>query len=485
MSRTPANSNDTVLVDKLRSSIASNGFTESSILVAFSGGPDSTALLHSLCSLRDDFGLELRAAHLDHGLRPDSSEADSEFAKTFAASLEVPLTTERADTNALREKQGLSVEDAARRVRYDFLSRTAAATGADCVALGHTLDDQAETVLLHTLRGTGLDGLSAMKEVSSRDIRGRTITLFRPMLSISRAEVLDYCTENRLTPRLDESNLSTRFTRNRIRLDLMPKLAEYNPSIQRALARLARSASLDSDFIRAEVEKVADDTISADSCGVSIEREGFAQLHPAVGHRLLRYAVQLAKGDTNDLEYEHISRMFDMMSGSAGKVMALPGGLRFDVDYSLAHIRRVGTSDSRLPEMGSQQFTLKVPGTIVEGGWKISALFNEDIREFRQANESELSFLERFDADALGKAPIVRTRRAGDTFQPLGMASEKKLKDFMIDAHIPRRWRDSVPLVESEGRIAWVVGWRIADWAKVEAGTRRVLEIRFERTSEL
>ena len=485
MSQTPANSNDTVLVDKLRSSIASNGFTDSSILVAFSGGPDSTALLHSLCSLRDDFDLELRAAHLDHGLRPDSSEADSDFAKTFAASLGVPLVTEIADTNALRAKYGLSVEDAARRVRYDFLSRVAAATEVDCVALGHTLDDQAETVLLHTLRGTGLDGLSAMKEVSSRDIRGRTITLFRPMLSVSRAEVLDYCTESRLTPRLDESNLSTRFTRNRIRLDLMPRLEEYNPSIQRALARLARSASLDSDFIRAEVEKVADDTISADSCGVSIEREGFAQLHPAVGHRLLRYAVQLAKGDTDDLAFEHISRMFDMMSGSAGKVVALPGGLRFDVDYGQAHIRRVGASDSRLPEMRSRQFTLKVPGTTVEGGWNVSALLNQDSSGFRQTRGSELSFLERFDANALGKAPIVRTRRAGDTFQPLGMAGEKKLKDFMIDAHIPRRWRDRVPLVESEGRIAWVVGWRIADWAKVEAGTRRVLEIRFERTSEL
>ena len=484
MSSPPAHSNDAVLVKKLRSSVASNGFAGSSILVAFSGGPDSTALLHSLCSLRGDFSLELRAAHLDHGLRPDSSEADSEFARTFTASLGAPLTIEKADTNSLREKHGLSVEDAARRVRYEFLSRTAADTGADCVALGHTLDDQAETVLLHTLRGTGVDGLGAMKEVSSRDIGGRRITLFRPMLSVCRSEVLDYCAQNGLTPRLDESNLSTRFTRNRIRLDLMPKLAEYNPSIQSALARLARSASLDSDFIRAEVKRVADDIISADSRGVSIEREGFRQLHPALGHRLLRHAVQMAKGDTNDLAFEHISRMFDMMSGSAGKGIALPGGLRFDVDYSLAHIRRADAPGSLLPEMGSCQFALKVPGTTVEGGWSISALLSRDSSGLRQTNEGEPRFLERFDMDALGEAPIVRTRKAGDTFQPLGMVGEKKLKDFMIDAHIPRRWRDSVPLVESKGRIAWVVGWRIAEWAKVEAGTRRVLEIRFERTSE-
>lgn len=484
MSRPNALSNGAALPGKLRNSIVSNQLTGASILVAFSGGPDSTTLLHALRTLKGDLGLEIRAAHLDHGLRPDSSEADAEFARTFAASLGAPLTIEKADTNALRAKHGLSIEDAARRVRYEFLSRTATAAGADCVALGHTLDDQAETVLLHVLRGAGVDGLGAMKEVSSRDIGGRRITLFRPMLSVSRSEVMDYCAENEITPRLDESNLSTRFTRNRIRLDLMPRLAEYNPSIQNALARLARSASLDSDFLRAEVEKAAEDIVSADSRGVSVRRDEFGRLHPALGHRLLRLAAQLVKGDANDLEFEHTSRMFDMMSGPAGKGMALPGGLRFDVDYGLAHIRRAGVSDSPLPDMESAQFTLKVPGTTVMGGWKVSARLSRDSRGFRQTKDGEPGFLERFDADALGKAPIARTRRAGDTFQPLGMAGEKKLKDFMIDAHIPRRWRDRAPLVESEGRIAWVVGWRIADWAKVTTSTRKVLEIRFERTSE-
>ena len=484
MSRTLARSNGTVLLDKLRKSILSNGLMGSSILVAFSGGPDSTTLLHALCALKDDLGLELQAAHLDHGLRPDSSKADAEFARKFAASLGVPLTIEKADTHAFLARHGLSVEDAARRLRYEFLSRTAADAGAGCVAVGHTLDDQAETVLLHILRGAGVDGLGAMKELSSRDVGGRRLTLFRPMLSISRSEVLDYCAENDLTPQLDESNLSTRFTRNRIRLDLIPRLADYNPSIQSALARLAHSASLDSDFILAEVERVAEDLVSTDSRGVSIGREGFTQLHPALGHRLLRHAVRMAKGDLDDLEYDHVSQMFDMMSGSTGKGMALPGGLCFDVDYGFAHIRRAEISDSPLAEMGSGQFTLKVPGTTVEGGWSITALLRQDRRGFRQAKDGELSFMECFDADALGRSPIVRTRRVGDTFQPLGMAGAKKLKDFMIDAHIPRRWRDSVPLVESGGRIAWVVGWRIAEWAKVTADTRMVLEIRFEKTSE-
>ncbi len=477
----PAQSDSAALLDKLRRSIVANDLAGASMIVAFSGGPDSTTLLHSFYMLRDGLGLELQAAHLDHGLRPGASEADAAFARHFAASLEIPLTLEKADTPAMRAELGLSIEDAARRVRYQFLSRLAVECGADCIALGHTLDDQAETVLLHALRGTGLDGLSAMKEVSSRYVEGRRVTLFRPLLSVGRSEVLAYCAENNLNPRLDESNLSTEFTRNRIRLDLMPRLEEYNPSIRAALARLAKLASLDMDFIRQEVERAAVDVISVDSHGVTIERERFSQLHTALGHHLLRHAARMVKGDTNDLELGHISQMFLMMSGAAGKSMDLPGGLRFQMDYDRARIQLTPVSDSPMPAMGSVSTAIKVPGSTVEGGWKISARFVTNERGFDDSEERGLRLSERFDADVLGDSPLARTRRAGDTFQPFGMKGEKKLKDFMIDAHIPRRWRDSAPLIESGGRIAWVVGWRIADWAKVGRHTQRVLEIEFER----
>ena len=323
MSR-PSRTHGVALLERLRRSIIANDFAGASIIVAFSGGPDSTTLLHSLHALKDDLGLELHAAHLDHGLRPGESEADAEFVRKFVASLEAPLTIDKVDTNAFRAKHGLSIEDAARRLRYEFLSRLAVDSEADCIALGHTLDDQAETVLLHTLRGAGMDGLSAMKEMSSRVIEGRRVTLFRPMLSVSRSHVLAYCSENGLTPRLDESNLSTEFTRNRIRLDLMPRLEEYNPSIRNALARLARAASIDLEYIREEVERVAEAVVATDSHGVSIERKGFRRLHPSLGHHLLRHAVFMVKGDVNDIELEHVSRMFDMMSGVAGKSMDLP-----------------------------------------------------------------------------------------------------------------------------------------------------------------
>ena len=479
-----ARSDSADLLGKLRRGVVANDFARASMVVAFSGGPDSTTLLHALHALKDELGLKLHAAHLDHGLRPSASEADAEFARGFAASLDIPLTIGKADTHALREKRRLSVEDAARRVRYGFLSRLAVERGADCIALGHTLDDQAETVLMRVLRGTGMDGLSAMQEVASRDIGGSRATLFRPLLSVSRAEVLAYCAENGLAPRLDESNLSTEFTRNRIRLDLMPRLEEYNPSARNALARLARSASLDMDFIRGEVERAAEDVIEANPQGVSVERESFLRLHPAIGHHLLRYSARLAKGDAEDLDLGHVSRMFGMMSGTAGKGMDLPGGLRFQVDYDRARISRSAVSDSPISMTDSAPIRIDVPGRTVSGGWEVSARMAANDGGLGDGERGGLRLSERFDADAIGDSLLARTRRAGDTFQPLGMESEKKLKDFMIDAHIPRRWRDGVPLVESGGRVAWVVGWRIAEWAKVGSHTKRVLEMRFEKVSD-
>lgn len=472
------------LLDSVRRSIAANDLTGASVVVAFSGGPDSTTLLHSLHFLKDTLGLKLHAAHLDHGLRPGSSEADADFAREFASSLGVPLTTERVDTYALRAEYGLSVEEAARRVRYEFLSRVASKHGADCVALGHTLDDQAETVLLNVIRGTGLDGLSAMKETSSRKIGAGRVTLFRPLLSVSKSEILAYCAKNDLDPRLDESNLSTEFTRNRIRLDLMPRLEQYNPSIRAALARLASSASMDMDFIRREVERAARDIITLDSHGVGIERERFSRLHPALGYHLLRHAVEVVKGDTNDLELRHVSQMSDMISGASGKSLNLPGGLRFHVDYHSARLRRSGALESPVPAIEGTSIEIRVPGRTTKGEWIVSSRFVENDTKSIESREDDLRLSERFDADAIGEIPLLRTRRAGDTFQPLGMGSEKKLKDFMIDEHIPRRWRDRVPLVEARGRIAWIVGWRIADWAKISRRTRRVLEIRFEKVPD-
>ena len=197
------------LLREVSRQVESWGLRRARLVVAVSGGPDSLALLHALDALKRPLRLDLRAAHFDHRLRPES-RADADFVRDFAASIGVPVSAGSADVDAFRRARRLSLEDAARRLRYEFLAKAASETDADAVALGHTADDQAETVLLRILRGTGLDGLGAMSPMSAATWAGRRVNLFRPLLAVSKAQTLAYCAANGLKPRADESNQSPR-----------------------------------------------------------------------------------------------------------------------------------------------------------------------------------------------------------------------------------------------------------------------------------
>jgi len=460
------------------------GLRGARLIVAASGGPDSLALLHALHALKRPLRLDLRAAHFDHRLRRES-RADADFVRGFAESIGVPAIEGGGDVDAFRRARRLSLEDAARRLRYEFLAKAASETGADAVVLGHTADDQAETVLMRILRGTGLDGLGAMSPMSAATWGGRRVNLFRPLLGVSKAETLAYCADNGLNPRVDESNLSTEMTRNRARLELLPILETYNPAAKSALNRLAKSARLDMSFIRRQAELAAERVVARRDDGVSLDRAAFAELHPAIQRHTLRLAAQTAAGDRADLSEVHVEAMLAVMSGPAGRGIDLPRGVRFETDYRRAHMRRADGERAAFPEPPSAPVAILARGETVAGGWRVRAEPADcgaalAIRRAPPAAPgARLS--ETFAAAALADNLRVRTRAPSDRFQPLGMKSDKNLADFMIDAHIPRELRDKTPLLESGGRVAWVVGWRIADWAKATPGARRCSRISFER----
>ena len=456
------------------------------IVVAVSGGPDSLALLHALRTLKDCLGLDLRAAHLDHGLRAEAGRADAEFVRAFAESIGVPASVGNADAKAFRRARRLSLEDAARRVRYEFLSEVALQADADAVALAHTADDQAETVLMRIMRGTGLDGLGAMSPFASADWGGRRVNLFRPLLEIGKDETLAYCAENALNPRIDETNSCADMTRNRVRMELLPSMRSYNPAAVLALNRLAKAARLDMSFIRGRAERAAAGVMSRRADGVSIDRAAFAALHPALRRHVLRFAVQTAAGDRADLSESHVEDMLAVMSGPAGRGVDLPRGARFETDYLHA---RVLVSDDRaaaeIPLLPPAPVPISPRGETRAGGWRVLVEDSDEdalalARSRREPPGARLS--EIFSAAALGDNLRVRARAPADRFQPLGMDSDKNLADFMIDARVPRRLRDRIPLLESGGRVAWVVGWRMADWAKATPGARRLVRISFRRT---
>ena len=458
------------------------------LIVAVSGGPDSLALLHALHLLSAKFDLVLHAAHLDHGLRGEASASDARFVAETCERLGVALTSRRDDVRAHQKTRRLSLEQAGREVRYAFLSGVARDQGADAVALGHTADDQAETVLMHIIRGTGLTGLRGMQTVSRRVFEDSQIDLFRPLLDMSGEDTRAYCTELDLHPREDETNQSTGFSRNLIRLDLIPRLEEYNPSVKDALIRLSRSAGQDVQYVESNVDDAWNEAATVVDGNAAIDRGMFLLLEPAIQAHLLRRALATVKGGPEDIQQRHVDGMRKLMDGPAGRTLDLPGGVRFSVSYDQANLTR---NDSDLPQPLSLngEYELLVPGEIPVGAWLVKAKILDRPPTLAQVTRPELDLeMSPLGPDGgtallslagIGDRLIVRSRRPGDRFQPLGMSQPKKLQDFMVDAKIPARLRDLAPLVTAEKGIAWVAGWRIADWAKVRDEDERCLEVRF------
>lgn len=289
------------------------------VLVAVSGGPDSLALLHALHSLREELGLaDLQAAHLNHGLRGAESATDSAFVAAFCAARGIPCRVGTADVTAVTRQRKVSTQQAARLIRYQFLDATANAVGADKIATGHTQDDQAETVLLNILRGTGLDGL--------RGIPARRGRLVRPLLDVSRAEVTAYCEAHGLTPRLDASNLATdHYTRNRIRLELLPQLAsDYNPGVRDALLRLSQIAARDADYLAQQaLTALAEVTLAAEPSRLVLDRVKMAPLHPSLLRHVLRAALAQFRGTGEAITHEHLELLCAAIVGER----RLPFGL--------------------------------------------------------------------------------------------------------------------------------------------------------------
>jgi len=445
------------------------------LLVGVSGGPDSVCLLHVLASLREDLGVKLHVAHLDHALRGAESDADAEYVRSLARKLRILATIERRDVKAYRKEYRLSLEEAAREVRYAFFSEVARSLGTDIVAVGHTADDQIETIVMHLIRGTGLAGLRGMQPLSTlRTADGTKLRIARPLLEVERKETEAYCAAQKLSPRTDSSNVLPNQLRNRVRSQLLPLLREYNPDIDEILLRLAGAAETDLEYIEAEVSKLWGDVVEEQQEGVAINRARFSQIHPALRGHLVRSALQRTLGDLQDIESVHVESIIEALGKPAGKKLSLPRGLAFHGDYEHGLITAKKTLASPFPALEGE-YRLKVPGVTDLGGWRVKS----SILARRSKAGVENRFKSYFDLDVAGKELVVRGRKRGGRFQPLGMESPKKLQDFMVDAKIPRAWRDNVPLVCSPQQIIWVVGWRIDNRARVTDATKQVLCLEF------
>ena len=449
------------------------------LIVAVSGGADSMALLFALaaCGVETEQPVVARFAH---GLRPRADRTEAKMVRGAASSLGWAFEDGAGDAAAHAKRTGASVEEAARDLRYAFLAEMAARHSASAVLTAHTLDDQAETVLLRLTRGSGLRGAAGMREWSVRSAAGRPLRLLRPLLNVTRADTEAVCAEQGATPASDATNRSLRYARNRVRNRALPELARVNPDARRALARFAQAARADDDYLAQAAREAVRGAERRSPGKVEWRRAALAALPWPLFVRVVEAAWAHVRGGGAALSNAQLAAVRALAdAGSEGGEAALSGG-RFVVEQALCRLEalpapgRAPASDGREPPPPA---LLAVPGTAQLGRWLIEARLGRP----GAAPETASRWSAVVDAAALVGPAYVRTRRSGDRFQPLGMAQAARLQDVLVGARAPRGVRAELPLVDTYGGIAWVCGVRIAEWAKVTEATQRTVTLEARR----
>ena len=490
------------LLSDVRDTIRRHSLLEDrqTVVVGVSGGPDSVALLDVLRRLSSEFRLDLHVAHLHHGMRGTDADADADFVMALAEQWDLPATVLRVDLSEIAETHGLALEEAARRVRYAFLAQTAQRVGAEVVAVGHHADDQAETVLMHLLRGAGLAGLRGMLpatpladyrllpfEALGEDVMeaGKGLDLIRPLLACPRADIEAYCDERGLDWRIDRSNWDTTFFRNQLRHEVLPYLAEINPQVRERFCNLAEVVRADYEVLDAVVARAWDDLLMArHDDAIAFDLTEWRAQPLAVQRALIRRAAYALRRTLRDVNFVHIEQAVDVaMHGETGAEATLPRGLVARVGYE-----RLTIADAEALHLPEDQPWLppdtELPVTVsgetpLPGGWTLQAtpLRTWSMADVRQNPDPLIAWL---DVEAVGEQPVLRTRRPGDRFAPHGMdGAHVKLSDFMINVKLPQAWRDHLPLLVGEVGILWVVGWRVSEDALVRTDSERVVRLRF------
>ena len=444
----------------------------SRLVVAVSGGPDSVCLLHVLATLKEELRLDLRVAHLNHMLRGEESHADAEYVSALAFKMGFTVDIGKDDVHSLRRRRKMTLEEAARDARYRFLAQVADKYNTDLIVTGHTQNDQVETLLLHIIRGCGIQGLVGLKPITSRIIENQQAKIIRPILDITKGETHDYCHIHNLSPRLDSSNLDQSPMRNRIRMQLLPLLETYNDGIAEALLRLSGVAGDEVAYLDDQVLHLAQQAITRKGDVVSLDRWVLADVHPVLLRYLLRSCLEQFPNGLHDIESVHIEKMLSLMKKPAGRQMSLPHDLLFLTGYDCYWLGRERDLPCQFPPL-ENNYSLLIPGVTSLYGWYVEAAIVDAVGRY---DDPMVAYM---DMDAAGVSLCVRSWHEGDCFHPLGLHGTKKLGEFMIDAHIPRNWRKRIPVVSSPAGVIWLVGYRLDNRVKVTEKTQRILRLEF------
>ncbi|MFC4600592.1 tRNA lysidine(34) synthetase TilS [Cohnella hongkongensis] len=444
----------------------------SAVIAAVSGGPDSMALLHLLKEMAKTEPMRLVAAHANHQFRGEESDAEAELVRRTAAEWGIPLETASLGMPQYIEETGENAQSAAREKRYAFLREAARKHGSPYVLTAHHADDQAETVLMRVIRGTGVGGLAGIPNRRRED----RLELIRPLLRITKCELLDYCKRNGVPYAVDSSNADRHYFRNAVRLDLIPVLERYNPRLKESLARLADMAAADDDYMEEQAARVFREAVTPSGDGFRLERRRFRGLHVALQRRLIKLILNCSANPRQMLDFRQVEEMLEALSQES------PASVRLDIGDGWTLIREYDETYIGPGQLETAHFAYSADeGTsevaIPETGGRIRLEWLDGAVHGASGSRNEACF----DADEVRYPLLIRSRMTGDTMRPYGLNGTKKVQDMFVDAKVPRSKRDRLPLLaDADGRLLWIPGLRRSDHALVLEATRTTLRVTYE-----
>ncbi|UDN58623.1 tRNA lysidine(34) synthetase TilS [Clostridioides sp. ES-S-0010-02] len=461
-----------MIFDKVLSTINKHNLIQKGdkIVLGLSGGPDSVCLLHVLNRLKKDFNIEIYAAHLNHQIRGIEAQKDALYVSKLCEDMGIVFFVKSINVPKYCENEGLSLEEGARKLRYEMFYEIKDKIKANKIAIGHNLNDQAETVMMRIMRGTGLKGLKGIDYI-------RDNCIIRPILDVERIDIEEYCKAHNLNPRIDKTNLENIYTRNKIRLDLLPYMKDnFNSNVIESIVRMSNSLKSDNDYIEKEAEaKFREVSNIKEKSFVEINLEDFICLHDAIKVRVLRNSIKHILGDTNFVDQKHIEDIMSLESDSkVNKMITLP--------RNIFVYRKKDSIILTNEEIVSEE---------IEFYYNIPSNGFIKIKELKQIIETQVMSIDRyksmkldnsskgFDFNKVKGGIVIRSRRQGDKIK-LAMGS-KKVKDLFIDLKIPREERCKIPIITDSEGIICVGDYKISENYKIDESTKEVLKINFNK----
>lgn len=460
------------MIDKVKQFIIDNELIQSNdrILIALSGGPDSICLLSILYKLKEEFNIKLGVAHVNHMLRGEESDKDEEYAKEFCNKLNIEFYSKRINIDKIANEKSISHEMAGRDERYKFFFEISKLKDYNKIAIAHNLNDQAETIIMNIMRGSGIEGLCGIRSKRENGI-------IRPILCLSRKEVEEYCDKYELNPRIDKTNLENIYRRNKVRLDILPYMKEnFNKDIINTINRMSKLIQVDNDFLEKESNKYYDLYCLKDKSKLIISKEAF-KLDKAILTRIIKKSFIDFSNTFSNFEMKHIYEIISLAENETNKKISLPNNMLALNVYGDIHLKLKNDEKINNEEIVIEKSNLNGK-SIIYGDYIVNFNLINNKNNIEFSNNVLIKYL---DYDKIKEKLIIRKRKNGDKIIPLGMKGSKKIKDIFIDLKIPLEQRDEIPILCFDNEIAWIVKYKVSESFKVSKETKNIIKITFTR----